>query len=541
MSTPPASRLPSLHRPLLLIILDGWGYTETTEYNAIHSARKPNWDRLWSTAPHMLLNASGLEVGLPPTQMGNSEVGHMHLGAGRVVDQEFTRITRAIEDGGFAANPVLLSVCRRAVENDSVLHLIGLLSPGGVHGHEDFLLECMALAAREGVRKIRLHAFLDGRDTPPRSAAESLHRALARMRALGVGEFGSFVGRYYAMDRNQRWERTRTTYELICNGRCEHLYGDPLIALDHAYERGARDEFVSPTLIQPGDAPVARMEDGDVLVFANYRADRMRQLAAAFSEENFQGFARPRHPRLGAVATMTHYGRRLNLPAAFPPEHLENTFGAYIADLGLRQLRIAETEKYAHVTFFFNGGKEAVLPGEDRILVPSPRVSTYDQRPEMSADEITGHLEQALRARKYDAIICNYANADMVGHSGDLSATVQAVQVLDRCLGRLRRAAHKAGGELLITADHGNAEQLRGYLTEKLRAQAHTAHTCNPVPLIYVGRKAVFNGGVGTLADVAPTMLHLMGLPIPRQMTGKPLLKLSSAGGQLSSAGGHAR
>ena len=514
----------------MLVILDGWGYTETTEYNAIHSARKPNWDRLWSTAPHTLLNASGLEVGLPPTQMGNSEVGHMHLGAGRVVDQDFTRIARAIEDGEFHSNPTLLKACRKAARGRRTLHLLGLLSPGGVHGHEDFLLECLEVAVRVGVRKIRLHAFLDGRDTPPRSAAESLHRGLARMRSLGVGCFGSFIGRYYAMDRDQHWDRTQAAYALICDDRDVPRYSEPLIALDHAYDHGESDEFVAATRIGAEDQPAAPMKDGDVLIFANYRADRMRQLAAAFSDEDFKGFKRARRPRLDSIVSMTDYGRRLDLPMAFPPEQLENTFGAYIADLGLRQLRIAETEKYAHVTFFFNGGSEQVLQGEDRILIPSPRVTTYDQKPEMSAVKITDHMERAVLGGKYDAIICNYANADMVGHSGDLNATVQAVQTLDQCLGRLLHAVRAAGGELLITADHGNAEQLRGYLTEKLRAQAHTAHTCNPVPLVYVGREAVFAGGNGTLADVAPTMLHLMNLPIPKQMTGKVLLALSRAG-----------
>ena len=514
-------------KPIVLIILDGWGYSENTVYNAIHSANKPVWERLWRDCPHTLLQASGIDVGLPAQQMGNSEVGHMNIGSGRIVDQEFSRITRAIEDGSFFKNTALIKAFKKAAATNKAVHILGLLSPGGVHSHQDHIFSLMELADQCRVDNTFLHAFLDGRDTPPKSAEAYIHETHLKMKKLGKGKFASIIGRYYAMDRNKRWDRTQAAYDLISQGKADFRSDDVFIAVDMAYARGETDEFVKPTAITCAGEPPIQVQDGDVIVFANYRADRARQLARAFTKSDFRSFPRERIPKLGAFISLTEYKANYEFPVAFPPEHLENVFGEYIAKLGLRQLRIAETEKYAHVTFFFNGGEEQVFKGEDRILVPSPHVSTYDQNPEMSAQEITDKLVEAIASRKYDAIICNYANADMVGHSGNFQATIKAIQVIDKCLGRVIEAAGKTGGEIIITADHGNAEQLRAYTTEKIKSQAHTAHTCNPVPMIYVGRPAEFNPDGGVLSDIAPTMLYLMGLDMPAEMTGEPLLKLA--------------
>ncbi len=514
------------HKPLVLIVLDGWGYSENTVYNAIYSAHKPVWERLWMEYPRTFIRASGIDVGLPATQMGNSEVGHMNIGSGRIVDQEFSRITRAIEDGSFFQNKILVDAFDKAVENDKAVHLLGLLSPGGVHSHQDHIHALMELAAQHGVKKLYVHAFLDGRDTPPKSAAEYIHETHLKMRDLGIGKFASIIGRYYAMDRNKNWERTQAAYDLISQGKADFRSDDVFIAVDMAYARGETDEFVRPTSITRAGEPPVKVEDGDVIIFANYRADRARQLARAFTKPDFKSFERERIPNLGAFISLSTYKANYEFPVAFPPEHLHNVFGEYIANLGLKQLRIAETEKYAHVTFFFNGGEEQVFKGEDRILVPSPRVATYDQQPEMSAFEITDKLIEAIKSKKYDAIICNYANADMVGHTGNFQATIKAIQAIDKCLGRLLEAIKQTSGEIIITADHGNAEQMKAYTTEKIKSQAHTAHTCNLVPMIYIGRRAEFLPDGGSLSDIAPTMLYLMGLDIPKEMTGKPILKL---------------
>ncbi len=514
------------HRPIVLIVLDGWGYSENTVYNAIYSANKPVWERLWVDHPRTLIRASGIDVGLPARQMGNSEVGHMTIGSGRIVDQEFSRITRAIENGSFFENKTLTTAFRQAAASKKAVHVLGLLSPGGVHSHQDHILAVTQLASDCGVENIYLHAFLDGRDTPPKSAEEYIHRTYLELKSLGKGKFASIIGRYFAMDRNKRWERTKTAYDLICDGTADFRTDDPFIAVNMAYARGETDEFVNPTAITKSGQPPIRVEDGDVMVFANYRADRARQLARAFTKADFKSFPRERVPKLGAFISLTEYKANYEFPVAFPPEHLSNVFGEYIAGLGLKQLRIAETEKYAHVTFFFNGGEERVFAGEDRILVPSPHVATYDQKPEMSAHEVTDRLIKAIESKKYDSIICNYANADMVGHSGDFQATIKAVQTIDQCLGKVIEATTRIGGEIIITADHGNAEQMRAYTTEKIKSQAHTAHTSNVVPMIYIGRPAEFKPGGGTLADIAPTMLSLMGLDIPKEMTGTPLLKL---------------
>ena len=501
-------------RPVVLVILDGWGYSESSCGNAILGAHTPTWDDLWSRSPHTLISGSGNEVGLPAGQMGNSEVGHLNLGAGRVVYQEYTRISRAIDDGSFYHNRTLTDAVDQAVERGKAVHIIGLLSPGGVHSHELQIHAMVKLAAQQGAKQIYLHAFLDGRDTAPKSAERSIAAMEAVFAELGVGRFASVVGRYYAMDRDHRWPRVQVAYEVITQGKGAYQTPSAERALQAAYERGESDEFVGATAIVPaGTAPVV-VHDGDTVLFANYRSDRARQISRAFIEENFTGFERSYHPKLGTFVSLTEYNKEFAIPVAYPSQRLNNVFGEFIAKKGIRQLRIAETEKYAHVTFFFNGGEESPFPGEDRILVPSPNVATYDLQPEMSAAEVTEKLITALNSGKYGAIICNYANPDMVGHTGSYPATVAAIEALDRCLHRLRDAVAAVGGELVITADHGNAEQMFSEQDE----QAHTAHTQNPVPFIYVGRPARC-ATRGSLADVAPTLLYLMGLEPPPEMS----------------------
>ncbi len=502
--------------PVLLVILDGFGYREECENNAICQARKPRWDTLWSRYPHSTIDASEKWVGLPKGQMGNSEVGHMNMGAGRIVYQDYTRIEHAIESGEFTRNPVLVKALETARAPGRALHILGLLSPGGVHSHESQIHALLELAVRSGARDVRVHAFLDGRDTPPKSAEASLVALQRKCDELKSGRIASLCGRYYAMDRDQRWERVKQAYDLITEGKAEFRCATATEGLHLAYARGESDEFVKATLV----GEPAPMRDGDAAVFMNFRADRARQLTRALTDERFDGFARERFPRLAYYCTLTRYGDDFaQIPAAFPPQSVANGFGEYLSREGLKQLRIAETEKYAHVTYFFNGGVESPYPGEDRILVPSPRVATYDLKPEMSAYEVTDKLVEAIKSRRYDAIICNYANGDMVGHTGNLAAATRAIEVLDECIGRAVAAMKEIGGEVLITADHGNAETMRDPATR----QAHTAHTLNVVPLLYIGRKAKIANG-GALQDVAPTLLTMMGLPQPPEMTGKALI-----------------
>ncbi|MDO8810771.1 MAG: 2,3-bisphosphoglycerate-independent phosphoglycerate mutase [Gallionella sp.] len=508
--------------PVLLLILDGFGYREDTDFNAVLAARKPNWDALWRDYPHTLINASEKFVGLPSGQMGNSEVGHLNIGAGRVVYQDLSRVDVAIEDGSFYTNPALSNAVALAKQNNSTLHIMGLLSPGGVHSHENHIFAMLEMAARDGLKKIYLHAFLDGRDTPPKSAAQSLQLLQEKCAALGAGQIASITGRFYAMDRDNRWERVQPAYELLTQGRAGFTAADALSGLEQAYARGESDEFVKPTAIIPSDGQTATMQDNDVVVFMNFRADRAREITRALTDEAFNGFSRARLPKLASFVSLSSYGEDFHLPCAYPPTTIHNGFGEYISNLGLKQLRIAETEKYAHVTYFFNGGREQPYPGEDRILVPSPKVATYDLKPEMSAFEVTEKLEAAILSRQYHAIICNYANGDMVGHSGNLNAATQAIEELDSCVGRIVEAMRSIGGDLLITADHGNAEQMR----DKVTQQAHTAHTLNPVPLLYIGRKAELTGG-GALRDLAPSLLAMMGLPQPAEMTGHSLVQVS--------------
>ena len=517
----------TLHRPMVLIILDGWGYSENTAYNAIHSARKPVWDHLWDHYPHTLLNASGLDVGLPARQMGNSETGHMNIGSGRIVDQEFTRITKAIENRSFFESQVLKDSFEKAAEKHRAVHIMGLLSPGGVHNHQEHIFALLEFAAEYDVREIYLHAFLDGRDTPPKSAEEYLDEAYLKMLELGKGRFASIVGRYYAMDRNNHWDRTQLAYKLITAGEAEFQSVDAFIAVDMAYARGETDEFVKPSVIVQRDGTIPRVQQGDVVIFSNYRADRARQLTEAFTAADFNGFSRGNPIDLTAFISMTEYRSDFDFPVLFPPAHLKNVLGEYLANSGMTQLRIAETEKYAHVTFFFNGGEERTFKDEDRILVPSPHVATYDLCPEMSAVEVTEQLLAAISAEKYDVIVCNFANADMVGHTGNFDAAVKAIETIDACIGKIVEQTRGVGGEILITSDHGNAEQMRSFITEKVREHAHTAHTGNLVPFIYVGRPAeVAPSTTAALCDVVPTLLHIMGMAKPEEMTGNALFRL---------------
>ena len=509
-------------KPAVLIILDGWGYSEEPTSNAIAAAKTPVWDRLWREYPHTLIKTSGAEVGLPTDQMGNSEVGHLNLGAGRVVYQEFTRVNRSVQSGSFSTNRTLTDAVDKAMENQGAVHIFGLLSPGGVHSHEEHIHAMARLAGERGVRKIYVHAFLDGRDMPPQSARPSLEAMDQVFREIGCGRIATIVGRFYAMDRDNRWERIEAAYDMLTLGVGVYEAPDALAALEMAYARGESDEFVKPTAICPEGGAPAAVSDGDAVVFMNYRSDRARQLTRAFIDAEFHGFERKAVPRLSSFVSLTEYNKTFDIPVAFPPERLKNVLGEYISKLGLRQLRLAETEKYAHVTFFFNGGREEAFDGEERILVPSPKVATYDLQPEMSAAEVTDHLVDAIESGRYDTIICNYANADMVGHTGDMEAATKAIEAIDQCLGRVISALHRSGGELLVTADHGNAEQMQD--TEN--RQRHTAHTHNPVPLVYFGRPARLKDN-GALCDISPTLLSIMGLAAPPEMQGHSLIEFT--------------
>jgi 2,3-bisphosphoglycerate-independent phosphoglycerate mutase len=476
----------------------------------------PVFDRLLAEQPNGLISGSGMDVGLPDGQMGNSEVGHMNLGAGRVVYQDFTRVTKAIRDGEFFHNPTLCAAVDKAVAGGKAVHIMGLLSDGGVHSHQDHLVAMAELAVRQGAEKIYLHAFLDGRDTPPRSAQASLELMDATFARLGKGRTASLIGRYFAMDRDNRWDRVAAAYELIVDATAEYHCASAVAGLQAAYERGENDEFVKATTV---GEPV-RVEDGDAVVFMNFRADRAREITRVFVEDDFKDFPRKRQPRLAGFVGLTQYSVNIPAPAAFAAGSLHNVLGEYLASHGKTQLRIAETEKYAHVTFFFSGGREEPFPGEERILIPSPKVATYDLQPEMSAPEVTDRIVDAIEHQRYDVIVVNYANGDMVGHSGVFQAAVQAVECLDLCVGRIVEALAKVGGEALITADHGNVEKME----DKQTGQAHTAHTTEPVPFVYVGKRALKVREGGVLADVAPTMLHLLGLPKPEEMTGHSIL-----------------
>jgi 2,3-bisphosphoglycerate-independent phosphoglycerate mutase len=509
--------------PLVLLILDGWGHRESPEDNAIYHAHTPTWDRLWAHAPRTLISSSGMSVGLPEGQMGNSEVGHMSLGAGRIVYQNISRIDMAIAEGEFFTNPVYLDAIDRAIAHDGAVHLFGLLSPGGVHSHEKHIFAMLDLAASRGAKKVYVHAFLDGRDTPPRSAESSLQTLDEQFKRLGCGRIASLVGRYYAMDRDNRWDRVKLAYELLTEAKADFQAESAIAGLQAAYQRDENDEFVRPTVIQAKGQENAAIRAGDSVIFMNFRADRARELSRAFVDPHFNGFNRNTVPQLASFVTTTEYASDIQAPCAFLPQTLNNSFGEVMESLGKRQLRIAETEKYAHVTFFFSGGREALYRGEDRILVPSPDVATYDLQPEMSAPEVTDKLVAAIDSGDYDVIICNYANGDMVGHTGIFAAAVKAAEAIDASIRRVTEAVLRNGGDCLITADHGNCEQMLDYQS----GQPHTQHTTGPVPFIYVGHKNVtMQQTGGKLADVAPTMLTLMGIEQPAEMTGRPLLTL---------------
>ena len=502
--------MPTKPRPFALIILDGWGYRETPHANAIAQAKKPYWDTLWQRYPHTLISGSGRCVGLPDGQMGNSEVGHLTMGAGRLVRQDLTRIDLAIQNGEFFSNSILTKAIDRAIQSKKAVHILGLVSAGGVHSHENHIIALLDLAKKRGATDVYVHAFLDGRDTPPQSAASSLATVSQH------GKIATLVGRYYAMDRDKRWERVQKAYDLLTAQKADYTAPDAMTGLEMAYARGENDEFVKPTSILP-----ITIADGDTVIFMNFRADRARELTQAFIKDSFDGFKRTRWPHVQFI-TLTEYDATFKVPIVFPPVYLKNSLGDYLSDLGLHQLRIAETEKYAHVTFFFNGGIEEAYPNEDRILIPSPKVATYDLQPEMSAWKITEQLVANIKNEKYDVIICNFANPDMVGHTGNLAATIKAIETIDGCLAKIIPALQSVGGEALITADHGNAEMMFDEYTK----QPHTAHTIEKVPLLYIGRPATVTKSDGTLSDIAPTILYLLQIAKPNEMTGRSLFEL---------------
>ena len=508
-------------KTLLLAILDGWGHREDPNYNAIAAANTPNLDALKKEYPNMLISGSGLDVGLPQGQMGNSEVGHTCIGSGRVVYQDLTRIHKAIEDQTFQSNPVLMQTINQVLKQKGALHIMGLASSGGVHSHEDHIIAMINLAISSGVEKIYLHAFLDGRDTPPKSASKSLDNIENALRKAKYGKIVSLIGRYYAMDRDNNWERIEQAYSLISDGTCKQHFNLAQEALQSAYEAKETDEFVQARAIYT-DQPI-KLNNNDGLIFMNFRADRARQLTKVFTEKNFEHFKKSRSINLAAFTTLTEYASDIKAQCAFPPEKIINTLGEILQNTQRTQLRISETEKYAHVTFFFNGGLEEPFEGEDRILIPSPSVPTYDLKPEMSSAELTSELIHAIHSQKYDVIICNFPNGDMVGHTGKFKATIAACEAVDTCIGQIITALKETNGECLITADHGNAEQMKSLDSDT----PHTAHTSELVPLLYIGRKATAKKE-GTLADIAPTILSLIGEKIPLEMSGTPLFQLES-------------
>ncbi len=499
-------------RPLILIVLDGWGFHEQNENNAITLAKKPIWDQLWSNYPHTLLSGSGLDVGLPAGQMGNSEVGHMTLGSGRVIYQDLTLINNSITDKSFFTNQILLNALQQATDQNKAVHILGLLSPGGVHSHEHQIFALIKMAAAQQATQVYVHVFLDGRDVPPKSASASLYALEQICATYPNTKIASIMGRFYAMDRDKRTERTMAAFDLLAHGKSDFAADNALAGLEIAYARGETDEFVQPTKIIN-----TQIQNGDVVIFMNFRSDRARQLSHALSG-NLQ---------LGDFVTLTEYDPALKAHVAFAKPEVQNTLGEVLQRHKLRQLRIAETEKYAHVTFFFNAGKEQQMANEDRVLIPSPKVATYDLTPDMAAPEICTQLITAIQNKTYDVIICNFANADMLGHTGNLPATIQAIQTLDNCLGKIYAAIQEYGGEVLITADHGNAE----VMWDEISHQPHTAHTSNLVPLIFISaRKFKFKdpapGQIFGLKDIAPTMLALLDLEVPAEMTGSNLLEI---------------
>jgi 2,3-bisphosphoglycerate-independent phosphoglycerate mutase len=508
-------------KPVVLLVLDGWGVNKKIEGNAIAAAKTPTYSNLIAEYPHTELLASGEAVGLPDGQMGNSEVGHLNLGAGRIVYQDSTRISKAIRDDEFFQNPVLLSAMRTAKEKQTALHLMGLLSDGGVHSRMDHIFAMFNMAKTQGITNIFFHAFLDGRDTPPSSAIQYVKQLEEHFVKIGIGRIATVSGRYYAMDRDKRWERVQKAYEAIVAGEGIRKFS-AVEAIQQSYEHDRTDEFMLPAVIvdKKTSKQVATVRNDDVVIFCNFRSDRAREITRAMTDPEFKGFNRRLFPKLSMFVCLTTYDETFDLPVAFGPIRLTHILGEVLSNRGVQQLRIAETEKYAHVTFFFNGGEESPFPLEDRVLVPSPRdVATYDQKPEMSAREITDKLIERIASNRYGFILANYANPDMVGHTGIFGAAVKAVEVLDECLGRVLRAAEQAEAHVLITADHGNIE----IMSDQTTGQPYTAHTTDPVPFIVTAKKLKLRQS-GILADVAPTVLELMGISIPAEMTGKSLI-----------------
>jgi 2,3-bisphosphoglycerate-independent phosphoglycerate mutase len=507
-------------KPVVLLIIDGFGYRENQENNAIALAKTPCWDQLQKTAPKTLLDCAGGAVGLPDQQMGNSEVGHLHIGSGRLMRQELSKVTAAIGDGSFFLNEALCKAADEALNNEKALHIMGLLSPGGVHSHEMQIAAMVELAVKRGLKKVYLHAFLDGRDVPPKSAMDSIKLLDKKFAELGAGSFASITGRFYAMDRDNRWDRVQLAYDLIAKGKTSYIVQSAVQGIEEAYARGETDEFVLPTAIADENGQVVSLAPGDSVVFMNFRADRAREISRALTEVGFDEFERGCEPHRGCYTTLTEYHQNFDYPIAFPSVGVKNGLGEVLANSGMKQLRLAETEKYAHVTFFLNGGRDEPFENERRILVPSPRVKTYDLQPEMSAEEVTGHMVDAIKGGEYDVIICNYANCDMVGHTGILDAAIIAVETIDFSLQKIIEALQQVGGEMLVTADHGNIEQMKDEGT----GQPYTAHTNNLVPLIHVGGSKPLRDG-GCLSDIAPTMLDILGIDQPAEMTGRSLIQ----------------
>ncbi|KRQ88039.1 2,3-bisphosphoglycerate-independent phosphoglycerate mutase [Caloramator mitchellensis] len=505
-------------RPRLLMILDGWGLNEKKEWNAVENAEPKNFKNLWENYPHTTLSASGLDVGLPKGQMGNSEVGHLNIGAGRIIYQEFTRINKEIEEGNFFRNEAFLNAIDNCKKNNTSLHLFGLLSDGGVHSHIEHLEALLKLAKDNNLSNVYVHGFLDGRDVPPQCALEYIDRLEKFMKENNIGKIATISGRYYAMDRDKRWERTKLAYDAIVNGQGE-IANSAREAVEKSYAENKTDEFVLPTVIIENDRPVATLSENDSVIFFNFRPDRARQLTRAIVDVDFNGFER-KYFKVYYVC-LTQYDKTItNVEVAYKPEKYKNTFGEFLSNRGLKQLRIAETEKYAHVTFFFNGGVEAPNKDEDRILIPSPKVATYDLKPEMSAYEVTDKVIEVIENDLYDFIILNYANPDMVGHTGVYEAAIKAIKTVDECLGRVVNKVLEKGGAVYITADHGNAEMMVDYET----AEPYTAHTTNFVPFIVVGEGDLKLKSGGRLSDIVPTIIDLMGLEIPVEMTGRSLI-----------------
>lgn len=505
-------------KPLVLLILDGFGVSTQTNYNAIAKANTPCWDYLQKKYPMTQLDCSGRVVGLPDKQMGNSEVGHMHIGTGRYIPQDLSRISDAIKSGSFFANPNLCLVVDQALKNNTTLHILGLLSTGGVHSHINHILAMLELAVNKGLKKIAIHAILDGRDVAPSSAESALQCLQDKIDQLGAGHIASILGRFYAMDRDNRWERIQKAYQLIVLGQGEYTADSAITGLKAAYQRDETDEFVATTAILNTQGEATSLAENDAVVLMNFRADRVREISQAITETDFLGFERNHAAFQGCFVTLTQYHEKFTYPVAYPCMEINNSLGEVLAQQGLLQLRLAETEKYAHVTFFMNGGVDEPNVGEDRILIPSPQVKTYDLQPEMHAPKVTEHLLNAIFEQKYDVIICNYANCDMVGHTGKWEAALQAVEAIDMALATLVEALEKVGGQMLLTADHGNIEQMRDAHGEPL-----TAHTINPVPLVYIGSQQTLADG-GSLKDLAPTMLAILGIQQPMEMDGKSLL-----------------